>query len=292
MDPNLNPKPSDPNVLCFSRSDLDEFMAEGTSAVMEWVMIIFLCNARGAVSPNFTRVLKDYVSKYKPDLVTIQETRCRGTVAHNAIKKSLVIDAQGFSGGIWLMWNNPNLSIQEISKNEQPLHISISDNLREWFLTIVYDNPNEERKRELRNYIVDLVPTMNCPWMLCGDFNDISDISEKKGGAPPNLAQIRHFRDWMDSYGFMDLGFQGTCFTLREREREIGGFNLFQETNPNRDCNIHTQTIYPKMEPGYMLKMRSIVEADEIEQAIFFMGSLKAPGEDGFHQVFIKIIGN
>ncbi|XP_072066618.1 uncharacterized protein [Arachis hypogaea] len=35
------------------------------------------------------------------------------------------------------------------------------------------------------------------------------------------------------------------------------------------------------MEPGYMLKMmRSIVEADELEQAIFSMGSLKAPGED------------
>ncbi|XP_057746261.1 uncharacterized protein LOC130965520 [Arachis stenosperma] len=147
-------------------------------------MIIFSWNARGAASPNFTRVLKEYVSQYKPDLIAIQETRCSGTVAQNAIKKTcfnfnLVIDAQGFSGGIWLMWNNPNLLIQEISRNEQALHISVSYNLKKW------------------------------------DFNDISDISEKKGRAPPNLAQIRRFRDWMDSCGLMDLGFQGTRFTWR-----------------------------------------------------------------------------
>ncbi|XP_016182610.1 uncharacterized protein LOC107624669 [Arachis ipaensis] len=313
-------------------------------------MIIFSWNARGAASPNFTRVLKEYVSQYKPNLVAIQETRCSGTVAQKAIKKTgfnfnLVIDAQGFSGGIWLMWNNPNLSIQEISRNEQALHISVSYNLRKWFLTIVYANPNEERKRELRNYIANLVPTMNCPWMLCRDFNDISNISEKKGGAPPNLARIRCFRDCMDSCGFMDLGFQGTRFTWRGpiwqgRERvfkrldkaisnpdwricfqeackrillsKLKGIqnspkygrsefldNLeedlnkeLEETNSNRDCNLHTQTIYPTMKPGYMLKMKRVVEADEIEQAIFSMGLSRPLVKMDYQRDSIKLIGN
>ncbi|RYQ86150.1 hypothetical protein Ahy_B10g105829 [Arachis hypogaea] len=42
------------------------------------------------------------------------------------------------------------------------------------------------------------------------------------------------------------------------------------------------------MEPGDMLKMKRVVEADEIEQAIFAMGSLKAPGEDGLPAGFYK----
>nr|XP_025681707.1 uncharacterized protein LOC112783135 [Arachis hypogaea] len=457
--------------------------------------IILTEDSNPGVAPSET----DDVAIGAKHRLLILETRCSGTVAQNAIKKTgfnfnLVIDAQGFSGEIWLMWNNPNLSIQEISRNEQALHISVSYNLKKWFLTIVYANPNEERKRELRNYIANLDPTMNCPWMLCGDFNDISDISEKKGGAPPNLAQIRRFRDWMDLCGFMDLGFQGTHFTWRgpiwqgrervfkrmdraisnpdwricfheayietlprikfdhhlilikctgnshvlknkpfrfeymwmqhkefqpflknnwnidlaieqsikvfvekvkqwnhntfgnifnqkrillsrlkeiqnsprygrsefldnleddfikvlevilDREqmfwiqksretwmvegdrntryyhtkaiirrrrnkifklRDSGGSwidnldslkvhvctyfkHLFQEINPNRDFNLHTQTIYPEMELGDMLKMKRVVEADEIEQAIFAMGSLNSPGEDGLPAGFYK----
>ncbi|KAL4343275.1 uncharacterized protein LOC107646037 [Arachis ipaensis] len=56
---------------------------------------------------------------------------------------------------------------------------------------------------------------MQQPWLLCGDFNEIGDVSEKKGGAPCDMLQIRRFRDWIDDCNLINLGFKGTRFTWR-----------------------------------------------------------------------------
>lgn len=44
------------------------------------------------------------------DMVTLQETRCSGIKVNNIIKnlgffKNMIIEACGFVGGIWWMWN-------------------------------------------------------------------------------------------------------------------------------------------------------------------------------------------
>ncbi|KAL4298891.1 hypothetical protein AHAS_Ahas17G0046200 [Arachis hypogaea] len=183
-------------------------------------MIIFSWNARGAAGPSFAKTLKEYTQQFKPDLVAIQETKCGGEVAKRSIQNCgfnfhLTVDAQGFSGGIWLLWNNPNFHIQEISRHNQALHVQIENGMEHWNLTVVYASPQETKRREIRSFISDIADTVQGPWLLCGDFNDIGRIDEKKGGAPPDKAQIRRFTEWIDRCSLIDLGFNGTKFTWR-----------------------------------------------------------------------------
>lgn len=54
---------------------------------------------------------------------------------------------------------------------------------------------------------------MNLPWLLLGDFNQILDNSEKRGGSPPLGARIRAFKEAISACGLIDLGFFGPRFT-------------------------------------------------------------------------------
>ena len=51
------------------------------------------------------------------------------------------------------------------------------------------------------------------PWLYAGDFNEITQQSEKQGGRSRPHHQMQAFRDILDKCGFMDLDFVGFPFT-------------------------------------------------------------------------------
>ncbi|CAN0904072.1 hypothetical protein LINGRAHAP2_LOCUS22874 [Linum grandiflorum] len=51
------------------------------------------------------------------------------------------------------------------------------------------------------------------PYMICGDFNDIMALSEKRGGLLPPPARLARLTSFVDSHGLVDLGFEGPPFT-------------------------------------------------------------------------------
>ena len=44
----------------------------------------------------------------------------------------------------------------------------------------MYASPNPRKREEFWENINNIAGTMNCPWMLAGDFNDSSLTTEKK----------------------------------------------------------------------------------------------------------------
>ncbi|XP_061370977.1 uncharacterized protein LOC133313599, partial [Gastrolobium bilobum] len=65
----------------------------------------------GAVKPQFQKSLFLFTRKYKPSIVVILEPRCSGQKAADIIRKSgfkhaFVQEAEGYSGGIWILWND------------------------------------------------------------------------------------------------------------------------------------------------------------------------------------------
>ncbi|KAL0004524.1 hypothetical protein SO802_012085 [Lithocarpus litseifolius] len=51
------------------------------------------------------------------------------------------------------------------------------------------------------------------PWVCIGDFNEITRLEEKSGGALKSDKQMQVFRDCLDFCGFKDIGFTGLPFT-------------------------------------------------------------------------------
>ena len=51
------------------------------------------------------------------------------------------------------------------------------------------------------------------PWVCMGDFNEITSLEEKLGGALRSDRQMQMFRDCLDFCGFKDIGFTGLPFT-------------------------------------------------------------------------------
>lgn len=51
------------------------------------------------------------------------------------------------------------------------------------------------------------------PWMIIGDFNSVTDQSEKSGGTPITLNDVSPFNDMISHTDMIDIGYSGNKFT-------------------------------------------------------------------------------
>ncbi|OMO51421.1 hypothetical protein CCACVL1_29805 [Corchorus capsularis] len=94
------------------------------------VPIAVLCyNARGAANPAFDQTIENLVTQYEPDLLIITETRVSGDKARDIGGKSW-IELEGFSEGIWILWDPANVEGDFIhgSRHEMTLKFKVSLN--------------------------------------------------------------------------------------------------------------------------------------------------------------------
>ncbi|GAU31324.1 hypothetical protein TSUD_315340 [Trifolium subterraneum] len=56
---------------------------------------------------------------------------------------------------------------------------------------------------------------MNGPWMLAGDFNDITCAADKRGGAQVSSRRCKNFKDRINACHLLDLGFIDPKYTWR-----------------------------------------------------------------------------
>ncbi|XP_073357721.1 uncharacterized protein [Aegilops tauschii subsp. strangulata] len=55
------------------------------------------------------------------------------------------------------------------------------------------------------------------PWLCLGDFNEVLSLEEYDGIGKGSQSQIQGFRDVVDIFGMVDLGFQGQPWTFEKR---------------------------------------------------------------------------
>lgn len=186
-----------------------------------FLMIFISWNCRGAQGLNFRRALNNFCRKNKVDVVALQETRCSGNVARKAIKKLgfknyIVSEAQGFSGGIWLLWNRQDIQFEVIQNNFHFIHVQVREQgVDPWLLTVVYASPRENERDTTWYQLRGLATNIHEPWIMMGDFNEIANPNEKKGGVQPDLRKCLNFSNWMNDCRLMELTTIGTKFTWR-----------------------------------------------------------------------------
>lgn len=103
-------------------------------------------NCGGAASKHFHRICKDLCKEYRVDILIILEPRCSGEKASKVIERmgfdsSWRMEAEGFSGGIWVLWNAGRFKIFAIDAMRQCVTVKVSLLNQEFFLSCVYGNP-------------------------------------------------------------------------------------------------------------------------------------------------------
>lgn len=111
------------------------------------------------------------------------------------------------------------MRINEISDHFINLHVVEERNLA-WKVSSVYGWPENGQKFKTWEMINSLGRNNNLPWLIGGDFNEVLQDAEKKGGHPCEFYNLFAFRNCLDMNGFRDLGDVGHPYTWSNNRTE------------------------------------------------------------------------
>jgi hypothetical protein len=120
-----------------------------------------------------------------------------------------------------LLWRK-EVVIQQLFVAPKYIDVKIVESPRKiWRFTGIYGEPRWEDKYKTWDMMRNLNGNNNLPWLIMGDFNEISFSHEKEGGNPRPQVYMQAFRDAMNDCELEDIGFVGNHFTWkRGRIRE------------------------------------------------------------------------
>ncbi|XP_061351224.1 uncharacterized protein LOC133296287 [Gastrolobium bilobum] len=182
-------------------------------------MNFIIWNTRGAAKRELGGALKTMIRKYSVDVVVLLEPRTSSEVCRKLMKKlgfdSLIVEeAQGFSGGIWIMWHSKKIEVVVVSPSSQSIHCKIKIPIGKIFdFTTVYASPTQNLREKLWDELRNLSDTIMGPWILGGDFNEIAYSHEKKGGVAVDPSKCAKFASILNECQVADLECDGSPFT-------------------------------------------------------------------------------
>lgn len=197
------------------------------------------------------------------------------------------------SGGIWILWDDPSIQIQSICQKQQFIHcLMVGLGTKPWCFTAVYGNPREQERKHLWEDLWEISKNTSLPWMLAGDFNDIKDPSEQKGGNFANENKCRKFFDNINRCKLIDLGSEGPRYTWKGPITQHAS-RLFKKLDRGL-CNVDWRTTFQEA----VVTVGTRVQSDHHPLIISLTGKQKSFGERPFrfeaawlkHQDFKKFI--
>ncbi|KAL0333567.1 UNVERIFIED_CONTAM: hypothetical protein Sangu_1512900 [Sesamum angustifolium] len=154
---------------------------------------------KGLGGPWTVQSLGNLIRHYHPALVFLAETKCSSRRIDSLKRRfdmyGFSVDSRGKGGGLALLWRKSvDVVLQSYSHNHIDVSVRLNENQDWWHFTGLYGEP-ETTKREATWRLLSQLHTRSVrPWLVAGDFNEILDQSEKWGGPPRPLWQIRKFR--------------------------------------------------------------------------------------------------
>ena len=175
-------------------------------------------NCCGFGNPQPIQFLKDIVYQNKPDFVFLSETRSnKVTMERLAMQLEYEgcfrVKSRGQSVGTTLMFRDKNTAkVLGYSVNHIDVVIKLH-NMIEWHLTGLYGEPNRNLWYNTWSLLRNLNEILTLPWCVIGDFNNILNNGEKRGGKPyPNFL-LEGFNKAVLDCDLTDLDLTGHQFT-------------------------------------------------------------------------------
>lgn len=183
-------------------------------------------NIRGLNSPGKGRLLKKLIMQEKPQIIFIQETKCNSNAIERIATKAwprgmnVVVDADGASGGLAILWDARSITLSNIHANKNFIQaiFHITGTNTHGHITNVYFPQDSMRKIEILNALSDLNSARMYPlWIAGGDFNMITRMEEKKGGRNNENQDGIHLKDFIQRNWLIDMPFNNDLFTWNNK---------------------------------------------------------------------------
>ena len=181
-------------------------------------MIGLSLNCRGLGNPQTVNELHDLVRKKEPNIVFLMETRLQVRSLEwlrlrLRMKGCLGVERHGLGGGLALLWDSSvDVHIQSYSDHHINADVFQSDGIH-WRITGFYGHPETSLRHRSWMLLRHLRSQSEVPWMVLGDFNEITRIEEQLGQVDRNVAQMSSFREALLDCDLLDLGFSGPACT-------------------------------------------------------------------------------
>lgn len=140
---------------------------------------------RGAGSKAFLPSVRLIKNNFKLNFLAVFEPRISGPKAVEVANKLgfpnvFIEDAVGFQGGIWILWDGITLNLSILQSNSQVVTCLINNS---WVPSAMYASPMPSLRKNLWKLLDEIAVMISLPWMLERDFNEIINLTEKRGGS-------------------------------------------------------------------------------------------------------------
>ena len=214
-------------------------------------------NVRGANDPDKRKVIKNFLRRYRADVVCLQETKIQEM--SNILARSLgvgrqmnwkVMNAQGSAWGIVVFWDNSSISLMDsvVGSFSVLCLFRMPEDGFQWAFTGVYGPVENSDREAFWEELGSIKGLWEGPWCVGGDFNEVLFPYERaRGGRLSN--SMRRFSDIMNDLDLRDLPLQGGPYSWK------GGLNGSSMSRIDRflvtadwenQCNKVTHSCLPR----------------------------------------------
>ncbi|XP_026403839.1 uncharacterized protein LOC113299110 isoform X2 [Papaver somniferum] len=171
--------------------------------------------------------MKKLIKRHKPTTVALLETRVLDTHAAGIVRQlgfmeSVVIDLEGLSGGMYLLWDPNEVDIEATKLSRWVIHTVFTAKFKSpWILSSIYGSTNKVTRKSIWEEIGAIVEVNQACHMVMGDLNTIGARNEKAGGKEPSASQLQELKDVMNQCGLTDLGANGPRYTWNNKRARL-----------------------------------------------------------------------
>lgn len=108
------------------------------------------------------------------------------------------------------------MKVTPIGKDLHSMHgvVQILHSNSSFFFSGIYASPKYRRRKITWSELKDMSTSINLPWIVIGDFNEVRNQNDQKlGGNPVNLNRCNAFNSCISESGLIDVGSTRLKFT-------------------------------------------------------------------------------
>ncbi|XP_019095662.1 PREDICTED: uncharacterized protein LOC104763574 [Camelina sativa] len=203
------------------------------------------------------RHLREICGQYFPEVIFLCETKNKrsyleNVVGHLGYHDLHTVEPLGKSGGLALMWKE-EVHIKVLHSDKRTIDVQVKWQDKEFFLSCIYGDPVRGERGKVWERLTRIGIERRGPWMMTGDFNELVDPSEKKGGPVRSMATCVEFQQMLSACGLWEVrhkGYQFSWFGNRNEE-------LVQCRLDRTVANQEWMELFPEAQAVYLKKVSS-----------------------------------